>query len=210
MAIVPVAPAVLGLPASSAENNKIINNVIDVDARTTSNTGIITHGTSGNAALNTRVTSLESGGVVGLKKAIYPSQNTALTASASVETDIPKLQILNLSVTNGVLYRFNYWLNLASSVATQDFFEIRLRRTNALVGPQVSSTPHFTTGNNTMSRLATFYWVATSTGLQSFFVSFIRIGGTGNLQVSQTADYRNYVEAFHVGVPGGGVIETPA
>lgn len=212
MPFVSVTPAVLGEPASSVENNKIISNCIDLDTRTTSNTGIITHGTSGNAALNTRVTALESGGVVGLKRAVYPSQNTSLTgAVTTVETDIPKLQIINLSMTSGVLYRFNYVLNLQTTTHG-DAFSIRLRRTNPLVGPLVGTAQYIapSTGLATNRPSIAFYWVASSTSTFSFYVSLQRAAGAGSVTCYQDADFRNFVEAFHVGVPGGGVIETPA
>lgn len=73
MAIVSMANAVPGTPASSAEYNKVVSNIVDLDARL----GAVTSGsnansrltalesttsnvTSGNSALNTRVGSLES------------------------------------------------------------------------------------------------------------------------------------------------------
>jgi hypothetical protein len=81
MAIVPVEPAVAGQVALSAENNKIINNVIDVDNRLQDVEAAIANGDTGNAALDSRLDVVEA------RTTNVSTGNTALgTRVTSLET----------------------------------------------------------------------------------------------------------------------------
>ncbi|WP_367137883.1 hypothetical protein [Saccharothrix sp. HUAS TT1] len=60
MAIVPMQDAVPGDVASAAEYNKLIDNIQDLNSRTTTVETRTTHASTGNTALGTRVTTLET------------------------------------------------------------------------------------------------------------------------------------------------------
>lgn len=122
MAIVSMADAVAGAIASSTEYNKLIDNIQDLDARLgavvsastaharlTSLETITAHGTSGNAALNTRVGSLETlttntatnggHGNVQLSTRLGTGVTTASTATAQFATLTSGLSTANGNIS---------------------------------------------------------------------------------------------------------------
>jgi hypothetical protein len=152
----------------------------------------------------------ESGNIV---RALYPSQNTALTAAVSSETNIDKLDFVDVTVLNNHRYRFRYNLNLNTSVAG-DVFDFRLRKGAALSGTSIQICRYATPGGGGFAPrfIADFYFTATSNEVLTadFRLSVARSGGTGTVLVYQDADLRNYAEMFDMGVVGGGIVTNVA
>ena len=190
MANVPMADAVFGALATSAEYNNVTANVRD---------------------LNTRLTTVETGPVIGRVRLVHPTQTTPLQTAPGVATaaDIPKLQMLSVPVVSGNVYRFDYRLNLGWSVAN-DVHLVQLRRTTAVSGTLLGHAQFVSSVTGVSAVFASITWVANVTGNQSFFVNTLRAAGSGNVYVYQDADHRNYAEMTFLGVSGDGVVTTPA
>jgi hypothetical protein len=110
---------------------------------------------------------------------------TLFTTSGATEADVAKLQILSIPIVLGTTYHFRVkLLGINPSVAGDDF-QVRVRRTTAVSGPELSKFPNFIRGINLDHPLELHgFWVSTVNATESFFVSIARAFGTGVVSIN--------------------------
>lgn len=205
MANVPMVDAVFDGIASASEYNNVTANIRDLDTRVTSSSGTITSHTSSIANHETRLVAQEKDKI--LVKAVYPTQNTALTTAGTVETDIVKLAVTSLPVTSGKRYRFDYHLNMVGTLGVSSGMAFNLRTTTPVTGTIIGTSQLCNANGNGLRNILTFYYTAASTTTVSFYISHALQGGaSGTVQCYQDAVYRNWVEVYDTGTPGNGIV----
>ena len=212
MAIVPVQYAVAGEVALSAENNKIIDNVIDVDDRLQDAETAIGNGSTGNAALNTRL------GVVEARTTHVSTGNTALgTRATNLESVTTNVSTGNTALGTRMTTVENRTTDGTSgnSALNTRLGTVETRTTSATIGNQklrndldalvgevdTSRGRHIFTGSRTygpgVNDQSVSNWATTTNS------GYITVGSTTNFTLTRKGRWAFVLRASSDGGPNG-------
>lgn len=108
---------------------------------------------------------------------------TYLTTSGTTELNLAKLAVSGINYGSTDVLKFTV-LARFSGGAAGDTFEVRIRQTTALSGTLLKSGRVIVDSANQFNKVIELPWVPGSSGTnQSFFVSLVKIVGSGNLAV---------------------------